>query len=106
MDAKTDDILTEIIEPIGLRVLIRKDDDKKTTKGGIALPDSVEIPVLTGRIVAISTQVENDPDYPIERYDKVIVNPQHSVPVDYEGDNRLFIIPVNDVVAVIRKDAK
>jgi hypothetical protein len=29
----------EIVEPIGKRVLIRKDEDKKQTKGGIQLPD-------------------------------------------------------------------
>ena len=42
----------EIVEPIGTRVLIRKDEDKKTTKGGIQLPGNIEIPTITGRIVA------------------------------------------------------
>jgi chaperonin GroES len=27
------------------------------------------------------------------------------VPVDFEGDNRLFVVPVEDVVAVFRRDA-
>ena len=58
----------EIVEPIGNRVLIRKDQDKKVTKVGIHLPDKLEIPTLTGRIVAISAQVENDVDYPIHRH--------------------------------------
>ncbi len=44
----------EIVEPIGNRVLIRKDADKKMTKVGIHLPDKIEIPTLTGRIVAVS----------------------------------------------------
>jgi len=95
----------EIIEPVGKRVLIRKDEDKKVTKGGIELPDSVEIPVLTGRVVAISTQVENDMDYPIREYDKVIVNPSRNIPVELEHDNKLFIIPVEDVVAIVRKES-
>ena len=42
----------EVVEPVGKRVLIRKDDDKKQTKSGIHLPDKIEIPTLTGRIVA------------------------------------------------------
>ena len=33
----------EIVEPIGDRVLIRKDEDRKTTKTGIHLPDKIEI---------------------------------------------------------------
>jgi chaperonin GroES len=94
----------ETVEPIGSRVLIRKDEDKKVTKVGIHLPDKIEIPTLTGRIVAISAQVANDDDYPIKRYDRILFNPKHGIPVDFEGDNRLFVIPVEDVVAVFRKE--
>jgi chaperonin GroES len=92
----------EIVEPIGLRVLIRKDEDKKQTKAGLHLPDKIEIPTLTGRVVAVSLQVENDDDYPIRQYDRVLFNPKHAIPVDFEGDNRLFVVPVEDVVAVFR----
>ena len=95
----------EIVEPIGTRVLIRKDEDKKVTKGGVHLPDKIEIPTLTGRIVAISEQVRRDEDYPIQQYDRVLFNPKRAVPVDFEGDNRLFVVPVEDVVAVFRREA-
>lgn len=93
----------ETVEPIGKRVLIRKDEDRKHTKSGIHLPDKIEIPTLTGRIVAVSREVENNENYPIRRYDRILFNPKNSVPVDFEGDNRLFVIPVEDVVAVFRK---
>jgi chaperonin GroES len=96
----------EVVEPIGPRVLIRKDEDKKQTKSGLHLPDKMEIPTLTGRIVAISAQVEKDSDYPIRKYDRVLFNPKQAIPVDFEGDNRLFVIPVEDVVAVFRKEAE
>ena len=94
----------ETVEPIGERVLIRKDDDRKITMVGIHLPDKIEMPTLTGLIVAVSTVIENDPDYPIQQYDKVLFNPKHSIPVDFEGDNRLFVIPIDDVVAIFRRD--
>ncbi len=94
----------ETVEPIGNRVLIRKDEDKKQTKTGIHLPDKIEIPTLTGRIVAISAQVEHDDDYPIKQYDRILFNPKQGIPVDFEGDNRLFVIPIEDVVAVFRKE--
>jgi len=93
----------ETVEPVGPRVLIRKDQDKKETKGGIHLPDKIEIPTLTGRIVAVSAQVQADADFPINRYDKVLFNPKNAIPVDFEGDNRLFVVPIEDVVAVFRK---
>ena len=92
----------EVVEPIGKRVLIRKDEDKKTTKGGIQLPGNIEIPTITGRVVAVSAQIERDVDYPIRQYDKVLFNPKNAVPVDFEGDNRLFVVPIEDVVAVFR----
>jgi len=93
----------ETVEPIGKRVLIRKDEDKKQTKGGIQLPDNIEIPTITGRIVSISAEVESTPELPLCRYDKVLFNPKGAIPVDFEGDNRLFVVDVENVVAVFRK---
>src|SRR5262245_46985961 len=92
----------EVVEPIGKRVLIRKDEDKKTTKGGIQLPGNIEIPTITGRVVAVSAQISRDEDYPIRQYDKVLFNPKTAIPVDFEGDNRLFVVPIEDIVAVFR----
>ncbi len=96
----------DVIEPVGKRVLIRKDEDKKTTKGGIQLPGNIEIPQITGRIVAVSAQIERDADYPIQQYDRVLFNPKHAIPVDFEGDNRLYVVPIEDVVAVFRRGDK
>lgn len=94
----------EIVEPIGKRVVIRKDEDKKETKGGIRLPDNIEIPTITGRIVTVSTEVENMPEVPLQQYDKVLFNPKGAIPVDFEGSNRLFVVEVENIVAVFRKE--
>jgi chaperonin GroES len=94
----------ETVEPLGKRILIRKDEDKKQTKGGIQLPDSVEIPTITGRVVAVSAHVDSDPDYPVRTYDKILFNPKHAIPVDFEADNQLYVVPIEDVVAVFRRD--
>ena len=93
----------EIVEPLGKRVLIRKDEDKKVTKGGIELPDSIEIPTITGRIVAVSAQIDRDEDFPVKQYDRVLFNPRHAIPVEFEPDNCLYVVPIEDVVAVFRK---
>ena len=94
----------EVVEPIGKRVLIRKDEDKKKTKSGIHLPDKIEIPTLAGRIVTVSAEVAADSKYPVEQYDRVLFNPKDAIPVDFEGDNRLLVVPVENVVAVFRKN--
>jgi chaperonin GroES len=93
----------ETVEPIGKRVLISKDQDKKQTKGGIQLPDNIEIPTITGRIVAVSAEVAMSTEYPLKQYDKVLFNPKGAIPVDFEGDNRLFVVEVENVVAVFRR---
>ena len=95
----------EYVEPIGARVLVRKDDPKRETKGGIALPDQSEIPTITGRIVTISALIEKDDDLPLRQYDKILFHPKNAIPVDFEPDNQLFVVPVEDVVAVFRRDA-
>ena len=54
--------------------------------------------------MTISTQVENDPELPLKQYDKILFHPKDAIPVDFEPDNQLFVVPVEDVVAVFRRD--
>jgi chaperonin GroES len=96
----------EYVEPIGQRVLVRKDEPKRETKGGIALPDAAEIPTITGRIVTISAAIEHDEDVPLRQYDKVLFHPGNAIPVDFESDNHLFVVPVEDIVAVFRREKR
>lgn len=95
--------LTEFVEPLGKRILIRKDESRQTTKGGIVLPDAAEIPTITGRVVEISVQIDRDEDFPVRKYDKVLYNPSHSIPVDLESSNVLYVVPIEDIVAVFRR---
>ncbi len=95
--------LTESVEPLGPRILIRKDEGRHKTRGGIVLPDKTEIPTITGRVVEISAQVERDQDFPVRKYDKVLFHPKDAIPVDLEADNLLFVVPITDVVAVFHK---
>lgn len=95
--------MSEYVEPLGLRILIRKDEARQETRGGIVLPDTSEIPTITGRVVEISVQIERDDDFPIRKYDKVLFHPKNAIPVDFEADNLLYVVPVEDVVAVFRR---
>ena len=93
----------DLIEPIGKRVVVRKDDNKRETRSGIVLPDSHEIPVITGRVIAISKQIENDEDQTIRQYDKVLFDPREAIPVELEHDNRLFVVHIDRVLAIFRR---
>ena len=98
--------MNEFVEPLGRRILIRKDESRQKTRGGIMLPDKAEIPTITGRIVEVSAQIERDLDFPVRKYDKVLFHPKNAIPVDFEADNLLFVVPIEDVVAVFRKASK
>ena len=93
----------DIIEPIGKRVVVRKDENKRQTRSGIALPDSHEIQVITGRVIAISKAIENDEDQTIRQYDKVLFDPREAIPVELEHDNRMFVVHLGRVLAIFRK---
>ena len=93
----------DLIEPIGKRVVVRKDDNKRQTKSGIVLPDTHEIPVITGRVIAVSKAIENDEDQTIRQYDKVLFDPREAIPVELEHDNRLFVVSLDRVVAIFRR---
>src|SRR4051812_29742473 len=93
----------DLIEPIGERVVVRKDDNKRQTKSGIVLPDSHEIPVITGRVIAVSKAIENDEDQTIRQYDKVLFDPREAIPVELEHDNRLFVVHIDKVLAIFRR---
>ena len=93
----------DVIEPVGKRVVIRKDENKRETKSGIVLPGNHEIPVLTGRVIAISKLIERDEDFPIRKLDKVLFDPREAVPVEFEADNRLFVVPLDKVLAIFRR---
>ncbi|MEY3457920.1 MAG: hypothetical protein RL215_1077 [Planctomycetota bacterium] len=97
--------VSDYVEPLGMRVLIRKDEARQRTRGGIVLPDNSEIPTITGRIVEVSVQVERSDDFPLRKYDKVLFHPRNAIPVDFEGNNLLFVVPVEDVVAVFRRES-
>lgn len=102
-EPKTKPAKWDIIEPVGKRVVIRKDENKRETKSGIVLPGNHEIPTLTGRVIAISKQIENDEDFPIRQYDKVLFDPREAIPVEFEPDNKLFVVPLERVLAIFRK---
>ena len=96
----------DIIEPVGQRVVIRKDENKRQTRSGIALPDSHEIPVITGRVIAISKGIENDKELTIRQYDKVLFDPREAIPVELEHDNRQFVVHIDRVLAIFRRSGQ
>ena len=51
-------------------------------------------------MIAISKLIELDEDFPIRKLDKVLFDPREAVPVEFEADNRLFVVPLEKVLAI------
>jgi len=84
--------------PINKMVLVRKDEDKETTSGGIILPDKSKIPVITCRVLEIGPSV--DPvQCPIKEYYKVLVQPACAVPLSFDDSNKLYVLNSDDILA-------
>ena len=91
------------LQPLGDRLIVEVLDEEETTSSGIVLPDSHEIPVITGRVIAISKAIENDEDQTIRQYDKVLFDPREAIPVELEHDNKLFVVHIDRVLAIFRR---
>lgn len=46
-------------EPLGKRVLVSRTEEARTTASGIIIPDNATEKPSTGKVVAVSTEVEN-----------------------------------------------
>lgn len=78
--------------PLG-KVIIRKDEPKTKTAGGIHLGVNDRPRSHSGTIVATSTKNYNDGD-------KIIFNPQISSTINFKDEN-LVIIFENDILATV-----
>jgi chaperonin GroES len=47
--------------------------------------------------------VENDPDTSLRQYDKILFDPREAIPVEFDPDNRLFVVPLEKILAIFRK---
>lgn len=92
------------IKPVGDQVVILHDKNKSKTGGGIFLPDRCSIPVLTGRILAISAKIStNDYDFPFEVGDQVVYNVTAGVPIDLDPGDKRYLLPASAILGVIQE---
>jgi chaperonin GroES len=75
-------LMDEFVEPFGMRVLIRMDENRKSTRGGIVLPDKR------------ASKGSGTPTCRSQKQDQVLFHPNHAIPVDLEGNNRPFVVPL------------
>ncbi|GIS61062.1 MAG: hypothetical protein CM1200mP2_32870 [Planctomycetaceae bacterium] len=67
------------------------------------LPDDAEIPTITGRVVEIRPRSATTTTSRSTSTTRSFFHPKNAIPVDFEPDNLLYVVPVDDIVAVFRR---
>ena len=83
-------------EPLGKRVLVSRTEEAKTTASGIIIPDNAAEKPSTGKVVAVSTEVEN-----VKVDDVVVFGKYAGNEFKVEGANYL-ILEIDDMFGIIK----
>ncbi len=85
--------------PLGQRVLVKRVEEEAKTASGIIIPDNAKEKPLMGKVVAISSEVEEDGD--IAKDDTVVFAKYSGTDITLEGDEYL-VLNVDDILGILK----
>ncbi|WP_457560337.1 co-chaperone GroES [Caminibacter sp.] len=91
-----------MFRPIGLRVLVERVEEENKTASGIIIPDNAKEKPLEGKIIAISKEVEEDENLPLNEGDRVVFAKYAGTEVALEGKEYL-VLNTDDILGKIEK---
>jgi len=83
-------------QPLGKRVLIERVEEAKTTASGIYIPDSAKEKPSQGKVLAVSTEVEN-----VAVNDTVVFGKYAGSELTLEGATYL-VIETDDLLGIVK----
>ena len=83
-------------QPLGKRVLVERLEDVKTTASGIIIPDNAKEKPLSGKVVAVSSEVEG-----VSVGDSVVFAKYGGTEVALDGKTYL-VLKIEDVLGVLK----
>ncbi len=93
------------VQPTAGRVLIRRQETKNTSKGGIILPDASKKKSQHGTIVAMGGRIRTEhgfSKYEFAEGDKVLFNSYSGTEIDVDGEN-MVLLEWTEIIAVIKE---
>ena len=94
------------IRPLHDRVIVKREDEKRKSPGGIVIPDTAAEKPIRGKIVAVGKGkiLENGSVRPLDLKvgDKILFGKYGGTEVKVDGDE-LLVMREEDVMAVIEK---
>ena len=92
------------LQPLGDRVVVRRDESEEKTAGGLVLPDSAQDKPSRGTIVSVGTGKLLDDctrgSLQVKEGDRVLFTSYAGTEIDIDGD-QLLIMSESDILAVI-----
>ena len=83
-------------QPLGKRVLVERLEDVKTTASGIIIPDNAKEKPLSGKVLAVSSEVEG-----VSVGDSVVCAKYGGTEVVLDGKTYL-VLKIEDVLGVLK----
>jgi len=83
-------------QPLGKRVLIERVEEAKTTASGIYIPDSAKEKPSQGKVLAVSTEVEN-----VAVNDTVVFGKYSGSELTLDGTDYL-VIETDDLLGIVK----
>ena len=92
------------VRPLHDRILVRRIEEEKKTKGGLIIPDTAKEKPMEGKVIAVGEgRVSEDGTlHPLDVHkgDRVLFSKYSGTEIQLEGDEHL-IIREDDVLAVL-----
>ena len=85
--------------PLGQRVLVKRVEEEAKTASGIIIPDNAKEKPLMGKVVAISSEVEEDGD--IANDDTVVFAKYSGTDITLEGEEYL-VLNTDDILGILK----
>lgn len=83
-------------QPLGKRVLVERLEDVKTTASGIIIPDNAKEKPLSGKVLAVSSEIEG-----VSVGDSVVFAKYGGTEVVLDGKTYL-VLKIEDVLGVLK----
>ena len=92
------------LQPLGDRVVVKRDESEEITAGGIVLPDSAKDKPSRGTIIAVGTGKLLDDgsrgEMQVKKGDRVLFTSYAPEPIEI-GDEEFLLMSESDILAVI-----
>ena len=91
-----------MFKPLGLRVLVERVEEEAKTASGIIIPDNAKEKPLEGKVIAVSKEVEEDENLPINEGDTVVFAKYSGTEVTVDAKEYL-VLNTDDILGKIEK---